>query len=471
MPRLTATLLNSEARSAQLTESPAPSSRGESLVADSSDKENARTDSGAQKRRSTNMATPEPVQLTRKRRRVEERTQQSQRKRATDNQTDTRYYDPEQAPEERRRIKRGLRDLHSKLNDSRSEYLQANSTGLVETIQAADRYFQEVKQTADATVDSRLLVATADLSFKKISTLTLGDSSVGVDVDDFVTKCISFMKRPERPQNQDASRQAPSGTQSQRRGRQQVDIDDEESGDTLNWEYLGRNACILYNSRPSLSGFLLGPLSVQKKVRQQTQRRAREEREEPTQRSRTLQLTEEELDNQEKQSLTAICGEIYTLLVEAVERNGSSLQEEYDAIEYMPSHDEVYHLMYKHGIADDGGLPLFKFCINPRSFGQTVENLFYVSFLIKEGKAGLGYDSQGMPTIQAAAERPLAERQEKERKQAVFTMSFEMWEEIVQSFGIKESIIPHRESQVYEDGVLEEATRESEHAEDPEMYD
>lgn len=414
------------------------------------------------------MSTAEASASATKRRRLEDRTQQSQRKRPADKQIDTRFYDPEQDPEERRRIKRGIRDLHSTLNDSRTEFLQADSTGLVDTIEATDGLFRNVKQTSDATVDSRLLVAVADLSYKKVSTLTLGDSSVGVDVDDFVTKCISFMKRPER--GDDDQQQAPSGTQTQRRRRQQIEAEDEDSGDALNWQFLGRNACLLYNSRPSLSGFLLGPLSVQKKVRQQTQRRAREEREEPTQRSRTLQLTEEELDNQEKQSLTAICGAIYGLLQDVQVKNMAALEKSYEDLD-QPSDEQVHDLMYQHDICDDGGIPLFKFCINPKSFGQTVENLFYVSFLIKEGKAGLGYDSRELPTISAAAERGLSERQEKERKQAVFSMSFELWEELVESFGIEQSIIPHREDQVYEDGVLENSAQASNDAEDSDMYD
>lgn len=415
------------------------------------------------------MSTAEASASATKRRRLEDRTQQSQRKRPADKQIDPRYYDPEQDPEERRRIKRGIRDLHSTLNDSRTEFLQADSTGLVDTIEATDGLFRNVKQTSDATVDSRLLVAVADLSYKKVSTLTLGDSSVGVDVDDFVTKCISFMKRPER--GGDDQQQVPTGTQTQRRRRQQIEAEDEDSGDALNWGFLGRNACVLYNSRPSLSGFLLGPLSVEKKVRQQTQRRAREEREEPTQRSRTLQLTEEELDNQEKQSLTAICGEIHSLLQEVQVKNMAALEKTYDELEDSPTDDQVQDLMYQHNICNDGGVPLFKFCVNPKSFGQTVENLFYVSFLIKEGKAGLGYDTRGLPTISAAAERGLNERQEKERKQAVFSMSFELWEELVESFGIEKSIIPHRKDQVYEDGVLEDSAQANNDAEDSDMYD
>lgn len=37
----------------------------------------------------------------------------------------------------------------------------------------------------------------------------------------------------------------------------------------------------------------------------------------------------------------------------------------------------------------DAGVTLFEFVINPQSFGQSVENLFYVSFLVKEGKAAV----------------------------------------------------------------------------------
>lgn len=36
----------------------------------------------------------------------------------------------------------------------------------------------------------------------------------------------------------------------------------------------------------------------------------------------------------------------------------------------------------KNGILDNRGVSLFHFTVNPKSFGQTVENLLYVSFLI-----------------------------------------------------------------------------------------
>lgn len=33
------------------------------------------------------------------------------------------------------------------------------------------------------------------------------------------------------------------------------------------------------------------------------------------------------------------------------------------------------------------GMNLFEFIVNPHDFGQTIENLFYLSFLVKENRA------------------------------------------------------------------------------------
>lgn len=38
---------------------------------------------------------------------------------------------------------------------------------------------------------------------------------------------------------------------------------------------------------------------------------------------------------------------------------------------------------------DNEAIPYLKFVINPDSFAQTIENIFYFAFLIKEGKVAL----------------------------------------------------------------------------------
>lgn len=367
------------------------------------------------------------------------------------------YYDPDQDPEERRLIRKGLRNLLSTLHDSTTEYLRPESKGLEETLREADELYKSVKQTSEATLDSRLLVETADLSYRKINHLTLGDGTSGIDVDDFVTKCIGFMKRGDEENGRD--RNAPSSSQTQRRRRRQED-DGGDEGDTMNWEYLGKNACFLYNSRPCLTGFLLGPLSVQKKIRQQTQRKVREARSQVTQAVRPVELNDEDLEKQESANLTEICTEIARLLSDALRTGHANVERECAEADEDITDSEVREILLRHDMASNGCVPLFNFCVNPRSFGQTVENMFYVSFLIKEGKVGVDFDEQGMPTLGFAPARTVAERQETQRNQAVFTLDFDVWEDIIKTFNIGKSIIPHRHEEKYDDGILDYAQME-----------
>lgn len=190
-----------------------------------------------------------------------------------------------------------------------------------------------------------------------------------------------------------------SGTQRRRRQTFGTNAEDSEGEDeVLNWDLLGRRACFPHNLRPSLSGFLYGPLSVQKRFRQQTQRRARQERIDPSQIIRPQELQAEDLEKQEAANLTAICTEIRKVLV-ATQKNGEKLAiEELEKIGD-PSRDQVFEVMHKYNISSDGGVSLFKFCINPHSFGQTVENLFYVSFLVRDGSIGISIDETDLPTL------------------------------------------------------------------------
>jgi non-structural maintenance of chromosomes element 4 len=245
-----------------------------------------------------------------------------------------------------------------------------------------------------------------------------------------------------------------SGTQSQRR-RGNVEQDEEDNDEQLNWAHLGRLACFPYNARPCVPSFLLGPLSARKRTRQQTQRRAREARANPANATRPQELVEEDLEKQETANLTVICKEIERLLGRIQLKGWEACEKEQDEREDM-TEDEALEMMLSHGISDDGCVPLFDFCVNPKSFGQTVENLFYISFLIKEGSVGLNFDGRGLPTLGRAGKEPAEGQHAKgsSRNQAVFALDFDVWEDIIESHGIKKSLIPHREEEIYEDGVL-----------------
>ena len=293
-------------------------------------------------------------------------------------------YDPDQSIHVRREIRKDYRDLSKDLTDSKGEYLASDSHGLKHTVEKANDLWTKVRQTSDATLDSRLLVSAADLSAKRTEQLQLGDATQGIDVDHFIGRCITFMRRGD----------AANGTQRRQRRREDDDEDAEEN-EPFNWPHLGSAVCIPHNLRPPTPGFLLGPLSVQRRIRKQAQRTQRLQKRDPNDAVRPEELKVKDIEKNESNSLTVICTQIRNLLLK-IQAEGSQKVDAETTDEM--GEEEIAALFEKCNVCVDGGVPLFKFVVNPHSFGQTVENLFYISFLIRDGTCGIG-SMDGLPTL------------------------------------------------------------------------
>lgn len=269
-----------------------------------------------------------------------------------------------------------------------------DSSRLIELINQQNELMGKVKQTSDATVDARFLVEASDLAHKKATRLAFGDSSaVGVDIDEFVSKCISFMKNG-RPLGDDE--EEPVSTQARRNRRHASASDDEaeDDGDALDWECLGRRACFPHNRRPAPPSFLLGPLSVEKRAKKTTVRVAKETIATQT-KPQTLEKEDLEQAGASDANVVNQCGKIKKLLENYIKDAWTGIQQESE-----PTNEEEEIAAYdRHGLESNGEISLFRFCFNPASFGQTVENLFYTSFLVKDGFVALDFDKDGLPTI------------------------------------------------------------------------
>ncbi|GJC82964.1 non-structural maintenance of chromosome element 4 [Colletotrichum liriopes] len=387
----------------------------------------------------------------------------STRRRATrsverDEEYDSDIYDPDQPMEERREIQRKLRDLQKGITENMEEYMLPGSTGLKDTLMMAQQVARGVKQTTEATIDSRLLVSAVDLSYRKTVRLMQGSSAEGLDVDEFVSKCCTYMRQASGIADDAAPELSSTQRRRRRTGGGSHDDEDEGNDEAFNWAHLGRFASLPNIRRPALPGFLLGPLSVEKKVRKVAKRSA-PFRPNNLAETRPEVLNVEDLAKKEN-DLTAICGKILKQLQSVQGEIQTKLYDIFDKSDM--TEEEQIALMQKHGLRDTGGVDLLRFVVNPKSFGQTVENMFYVSFLIRDGKVKIEFDSDEYPSLSKPIfEDPAspfqiddvdedgttgraAAKRETAKQQAIFSMDMQTWQDIIDTFDIQEPMITHR---------------------------
>lgn len=289
-------------------------------------------------------------------------------------------YDPDQPSEERREIRHEMRDLSKTLMDNRNELLQGDTTNLIAILEKSDAISSKVKQTSDAVIGSRFLVNTSDLIRHKMQQAGSGSAGQRLDLGEFMSKCKAYMRRSD-------SGDAQVITNTQRRKSAGQDGDDEEGDEDLNWEHLGRSACLPNNNRPSLPCFLLGPLSLQKRARRPIIRRA-PFRPNNIQSTQPEVLRSSDIEKSADSNLTTLCTKILGRLRKVTAAQQNAADNEYSQHTEMTPSEEA-GLFIRHGLSKDGHLSFLKFVINPWSFGQTIENLFYVSFLIRDGRIGM----------------------------------------------------------------------------------
>ncbi|KAI0837958.1 hypothetical protein F5Y06DRAFT_269468, partial [Hypoxylon sp. FL0890] len=364
-------------------------------------------------------------------------------------------FDPDQPIEERRNVQQRYRYLYQNLHENNDEFLKPGSTGLHDTLHEANKLLLSVKQPTEAAIDSKLLVSTADASYRKTVRLTSGNIAQGIDVDEFVSKCITYMRLGSGIAEDDAPELTATQQHRRRPGRgslggDEEDDDDEigDEGDMFNWEHLGRFACLPNIRRPPTPGFLLGPLSAQVKKRKIVKRSA-PFRPDNLRETRPEVLDAEAVQRTEKNDLTTICSKILQRLSQVQEEAQEVVE---NAVHRGASDEEAQRLMDRHGLRDTGGIDLLKFIVNPHSFGQTVENMFYVSFLIRDGRIKVDLDDNGLPALHPAdrEEETSASKHRAQKNQGVFSIDMKLWREIIDAFNITEPIIEHRKEQSHQ---------------------
>ncbi|KAF9012435.1 Nse4 C-terminal-domain-containing protein [Cyathus striatus] len=302
---------------------------------------------------------------------------------------DNFVFDPDQDPEEKRAVRQNYRSLTRKIEEHHGNPTDFTAEELLNQVQQADKLFSKVRGPQEATLDSHLLLMASNMGAQKARAMKSGSGVF--DIDDFVSKLITYMGG--RKPVEDA---APENS----------DEEDAADGDaTLDWDRIGRKA-LAKSRRVPVTGFMLGPLSIEQKKRGPIKRAKLEMNKDEM--KKPQELREEDIARSENETT----------------KNVATIKK----------------------ILDQAGTTnLFKFVVNPNDFAQSVENIFYLSFLIRDGMVALDIDEKGEPNIYTC-EQPSDKDYADGLKKQQMVLEFDMatWKRAIEVFDIRKSLIPQR---------------------------
>lgn len=283
------------------------------------------------------------------------------------------------------------RKLLFKTKEKRSELVRPESTGLLETLQEMNLLFSRVRNPREAVYDSHVLKLTSELGQEQAANLqtnmTVFDRSI------FAEKLVTFMD-------------------GRRRGSQREEVKAE-----LDWAKLGKYATSMFNVTAKLD-LIYGPLAMEPIIKT---RAARE---------RTVQRRPSEAEKKKPQQL------------QQEEQEESTTKEVQRILKAIHKLTDPEQGTYKH-------VPFFEFITDPTSFPTTIENMFHLSFLVKDGKVKLYLDEEDVPVVKidihhgAVITNTPGTTRAVNPSQVVISMSIQKWKELIEEFNITKSMIPN----------------------------
>ncbi|KAJ2819618.1 hypothetical protein FBU31_005470 [Coemansia sp. 'formosensis'] len=290
---------------------------------------------------------------------------------------------------DRRSLRHNYRNLLSDAVTRKNEYMTDNGSLLLEDLERANSLFGKVDRTPEGLLDSRFLSLSADIGAQRAHQLRI--DSAAFDALEYIEKVREGLY-------------AASGN-----AEEQL---------VPNWAAMGNIAARFSRRAPRFS-CVYGPLMTEPKERRRIKtgnKRDNAALKASRQEAQIETMGESDIKRQENQT-TKLVKTVHKILTQV------------------------------------GPINLFQLVINPASFSQSVENIFYVSFLIRDGKAFID-DQSGQPMIEAC-EPPQQDDYQSglTKKQLIFSLDQSTWREIIDVYAIDGSIIPSRVSKLDANGL------------------
>lgn len=284
--------------------------------------------------------------------------------------------------------------------------------------------------------DARAMVSISELAQMSVRNLKFDDSRSMVNLEDVLNSCKKFMlssffkrtgitesvleEEAERVEEEQERERTPADNGSERlkqdskRKSYLQQFSTYEEFHQFNWFKMGTLYDTLSRNVPTVD-HLAGPLSLQRKERAPITRR--------TQQSENSGR----LETASKVTAASLVTEDRTTPV--------LVQECYTKIKQRKGREPVN---------------LFKLVIDPSSFAKSVENLFYTSFLIKDGHLVMDEDDEGFPRVRVkeglprdpeAAKAELLKRRNAHQNHIIFQLDMPTWKALIDRYHITEAFL------------------------------
>lgn len=281
---------------------------------------------------------------------------------------------------ERLKIRQEYRRLISEVQDKKEELIKPECYELLDRVKKANSLFQRVNSTREGALDSRFMALSVSIAGQK--TNQLQTDLVAFQPEEFMEKLVTKME-----------------------GRYIGEEDDEVQISSDSWRSMGRYVTKFFTSvNPALSvmsgTFDFIPARPKSQVAKQTELDA-------DGRTQPQHLTHFEGDRKE------------------------ATPEEIERVLY------VIQQLYKE---DPVPIDYFELVVNPDSFGHTIENMFHLAFLVKDGFVRVFLNENQIPVVEPVDQNEEAadqSRMEKKCNQVMVSMSMEEWRDIIDAYELQ----------------------------------
>ncbi|KAM9281950.1 non-structural maintenance of chromosomes element 4 homolog A [Cariama cristata] len=302
---------------------------------------------------------------------------------------------PEGAGDERSRrmIRNQYRELIYSVQQNREDMLNSKSNRLTEALEEANKLFSGVSCAREAALDAQFLVLASNLGKEKAN--ELHSAMTTFDSLAFAEDLLTFMgiNRIEAEEN-DSDPEGISGGYLPSNA----------------WHKLGEETEKYFRRAPSFH-YMLGSFKSDPPV--------------PRQR---IERQKKATGGEEKRAMPAQLKKMEESHQEATEKEV----------------ERILGLLQTHFKNDpDTPISFFDLVIDPNSFARTVENIFHVSFIIRDGFARLKLDDDKLPIIEPSKDNEGREDDHSAgaRNQVVISLNHQEWKEIVETYEITEPMI------------------------------